>query len=141
MTDDLAQPTAWQIPLGVSIGPGEYLLFWADNDEDQGDTHTNFKLDIDGEYLALVAADGVTILSEFAPVTLHDIAREGNEKLVRRHPHVFGQVTKCDANEVARNWAKIKKAEMGLSVLSDKKKMFSYIIKLYIFFVWTYIQQ
>jgi MazG family protein len=37
------------------------------------------------------------------------------EKMVRRHPHVFGQVTKCDADEVARNWARIKKAERGPS--------------------------
>jgi MazG family protein len=35
------------------------------------------------------------------------------EKMVRRHPHVFGQAPACDADEVARNWARIKKAERG----------------------------
>ncbi len=57
LTDDAEDPTQWQIPAGVTIGPGAYLLFWADNDEDQGDTHTNFKLSSDGEYIGLYDTD------------------------------------------------------------------------------------
>jgi hypothetical protein len=45
---------------GVTIGPGEYLLFWADNDEEQGPTHTNFKLSAGGEFVGLYDRDGVT---------------------------------------------------------------------------------
>jgi uncharacterized protein YabN with tetrapyrrole methylase and pyrophosphatase domain len=33
------------------------------------------------------------------------------EKLVRRHPHVFGKTKVKDVNEVWANWEKIKKAE------------------------------
>jgi tetrapyrrole methylase family protein/MazG family protein len=33
------------------------------------------------------------------------------EKLIRRHPHVFGQTTVQDANEVLRNWEQIKREE------------------------------
>ena len=33
------------------------------------------------------------------------------EKLVRRHPHVFGQIKVKDVDEVWANWEKIKKAE------------------------------
>ncbi|HEX6528074.1 MAG TPA: MazG family protein [Streptosporangiaceae bacterium] len=33
------------------------------------------------------------------------------EKLVRRHPHVFGDVTVADAEEVKRNWDAIKRQE------------------------------
>jgi MazG family protein len=33
------------------------------------------------------------------------------EKLVRRHPHVFGDATATDADEVLRNWEQIKAAE------------------------------
>lgn len=33
------------------------------------------------------------------------------EKLIRRHPHVFGEVQVADAAEVVRNWQQIKKAE------------------------------
>jgi hypothetical protein len=47
---------------GVTIGPGEYLLFWADNDEEQGPTHTNFKLSADGEFVGLYDRDGVTLI-------------------------------------------------------------------------------
>jgi MazG family protein len=33
------------------------------------------------------------------------------DKLVSRHPHVFGDMTAADADEVLRNWEKIKAAE------------------------------
>jgi len=35
------------------------------------------------------------------------------EKMIRRHPHVFGEVRVETAEDVALNWAKIKKAEKG----------------------------
>jgi tetrapyrrole methylase family protein/MazG family protein len=43
----------------------------------------------------------------------NDAARSIVEKLVRRHPHVFGDVNVADADEVLRNWDKIKKTEKG----------------------------
>lgn len=42
-----------------------------------------------------------------------DAAREIVEKLIRRHPHVFGEVEVADADEVLRNWDRIKKTEKG----------------------------
>ena len=42
-----------------------------------------------------------------------DVARGIVEKLIRRHPHVFGDVTAEHADEVLRNWDAIKKAEKG----------------------------
>ncbi len=62
LTDDLADPTQWRIPAGVTIDAGEYLVFWADDDEDQGPMHTSFKLGASGEEIGLVAADGVTVI-------------------------------------------------------------------------------
>ncbi|GHV76595.1 nucleoside triphosphate pyrophosphohydrolase [Spirochaetia bacterium] len=35
------------------------------------------------------------------------------EKLIRRHPHVFGEVTVKDSNEVLDNWARIKVEQEG----------------------------
>lgn len=35
------------------------------------------------------------------------------DKLIRRHPHVFGETNVADADEVLRNWDKIKSAEKG----------------------------
>jgi len=43
--------------------------------------------------------------------TIDDVADGIVAKLVRRHPHVFGDVTVSGADEVKRNWDAIKKAE------------------------------
>jgi MazG family protein len=40
-----------------------------------------------------------------------DVLRRITEKMVRRHPHVFGDVQARDADEVRRNWEQIKAAE------------------------------
>jgi tetrapyrrole methylase family protein/MazG family protein len=42
---------------------------------------------------------------------IHDIERDIVAKLVRRHPHVFGDVNAADAEAVLVNWAAIKKTE------------------------------
>jgi MazG family protein len=42
---------------------------------------------------------------------IDDVARGIVAKLVRRHPHVFGDVTAKDADAVLANWAKLKAAE------------------------------
>src|SRR5271167_526114 len=40
-----------------------------------------------------------------------DVAAGLNAKLVRRHPHVFGDGDAADADAVLRNWEEIKRAE------------------------------
>jgi XTP/dITP diphosphohydrolase len=45
--------------------------------------------------------------------TFDDVAEGIVDKLVRRHPHVFGDVSVADADEVNANWDKIKSAERG----------------------------
>jgi hypothetical protein len=62
LTDDSDNLIKWMIPDGTMIQPQGFLLFWCDEDQDQGDLHTNFKLSTGGEFLALVNIDGVTIL-------------------------------------------------------------------------------
>jgi len=42
-----------------------------------------------------------------------DVAREICDKLIRRHPHVFGDVSVADADEVLKNWDRIKSEEKG----------------------------
>lgn len=53
----------------------------------------------------------VEILAERIPVTLADIAAEGNTKLIRRHPHVFGDRSARDSGESQQRWNEIKAAE------------------------------
>ena len=43
--------------------------------------------------------------------TIDDVAATLAEKLIRRHPHVFGSVTVESAEEVNANWEAIKRAE------------------------------
>lgn len=43
--------------------------------------------------------------------TIADVARSVHDKLVSRHPHVFGDVTVADSAEVESNWDAIKAAE------------------------------
>ena len=45
------------------------------------------------------------------PFTIDDVARVAREKMVGRHPHVFGDVTADTADEVVANWEKWKAAE------------------------------
>ncbi len=44
---------------------------------------------------------------------IHDVARAINEKLVRRHPHVFGDTRARTADDVLVNWERIKRDEKG----------------------------
>ena len=45
--------------------------------------------------------------------TLEEVIRTESEKLIYRHPHVFGDVKVEDAEEVRRNWEQLKRREKG----------------------------
>jgi len=45
--------------------------------------------------------------------TAGDVVRGIAAKMIRRHPHVFGDATAADADEVLRNWEAIKRREKG----------------------------
>lgn len=55
------------------------------------------------------------IASETADFHHEDVAREIADKLVRRHPHVFGDVVAEDADTVLDNWEAIKQTEKSSS--------------------------
>jgi hypothetical protein len=58
LTDDLSDPTRFRITDGITIPAESYVLFWADNDPEQGSLHTNFGLDRDGDSIGLFGTDG-----------------------------------------------------------------------------------
>ena len=68
LTDKRDNLTKWQFPLtGIEIPSGGFLLIWCDEDQGQDtDLHTNFKLSGYGEFLALVAPDGSTIIDSLS---------------------------------------------------------------------------
>ncbi len=53
------------------------------------------------------------IFQESQQFSLEDIANRITEKLVRRHPHVFGDVEVNSVEQVRQNWEQIKAVEKG----------------------------
>lgn len=53
------------------------------------------------------------IAEERGQFTIGDVVSAIHEKMVRRHPHVFGNVKADTAGEVVANWEAIKKTEKG----------------------------
>jgi hypothetical protein len=68
LSDDLATLNKYQIPTTstvASIPAGGFLLIWADNEDTEGDLHTNFALSAGGEDVVLTAPDGTTIVDSY----------------------------------------------------------------------------
>ncbi|MFA7060711.1 MAG: nucleoside triphosphate pyrophosphohydrolase [Pedobacter sp.] len=57
------------------------------------------------------------IAEEAGAFTMDDVIQSLCDKLIRRHPHVFGDLEISDSNAQVENWERIKKIEMG-----DKRK-------------------
>ncbi|MBN1307739.1 MAG: nucleoside triphosphate pyrophosphohydrolase [Chitinispirillaceae bacterium] len=53
------------------------------------------------------------IAKEEGTFTIEDVAHGISEKIIRRHPHVFGDVEVSSSRDVLNNWEQIKKAEKG----------------------------
>ena len=69
LSDDLTKLDKWQIATGTIIPAKGYLIFWADDEEDEGPMHTSYKLSTDGEDVvlsnaALEIVDSLTFLKQ-----------------------------------------------------------------------------
>ena len=51
------------------------------------------------------------IAKEDNEFTLEDVARGISDKLVHRHPHVFGELKTNDTKKILENWEKLKEKE------------------------------
>ena len=60
-----------------------------------------------------------TLAAEEGRFTLADVARGVHDKLVSRHPHVFGDVTADTPDAVASNWETLKKVEKGRASVTE----------------------
>lgn len=63
------------------------------------------------------------IASESNGFTIDDVIHSIQEKLIRRHPHVFGDVKVSGSAEVKKNWEEIKLEEGRNSVLEGVPEM------------------
>jgi MazG family protein len=59
------------------------------------------------------------LLEERGEGDLEAVARSIHEKLVRRHPHVFGDVEARTAGRVRENWERIKESERDAGIFHD----------------------
>jgi len=57
------------------------------------------------------------IAEENGEFTLHDVINGISEKLIRRHPHIYGNAKAADQGEVLEKWEKIKMSEGRTSLL------------------------
>jgi XTP/dITP diphosphohydrolase/tetrapyrrole methylase family protein/MazG family protein/ATP diphosphatase len=53
------------------------------------------------------------LLEERGAGSLAEVAEHCRQKLIRRHPHIFGEVEVANAGEVLANWDEIKRTEAG----------------------------
>lgn len=69
------------------------------------------------------------IATEENKFSLKEVAEGISQKLIRRHPHVFGEVEVTNIEQVKQNWEQIKAEEKGESVntapLSNKLKEYT----------------
>jgi hypothetical protein len=69
LTDDATQLAKWRFP-STNLPSGQFLVVFASNKDRRvpgAPLHTNFKMADQGEYLALVRPDGLSIASQFSP--------------------------------------------------------------------------
>ncbi len=67
--------------------------------------------------------------SETKAFDIGDVAKGIAEKLIHRHPHIYGDVTVTDEEDVKKNWEKLKLKEGRSSVLEGVPKSLPAMIK------------
>jgi len=82
-----------------------YELLEALDDDDDG------KISEELGDVSLIVAMLAQIAAEEGRFLWPQVMEQVSEKLIRRHPHVFGDVQVSNSEEVVANWARIKQAE------------------------------
>ncbi|KSV58076.1 nucleoside triphosphate pyrophosphohydrolase [Acetivibrio ethanolgignens] len=71
-----------------------------------------------GDVLLQVAMHSV-IAEEQEEFTMNEVLGEVGEKMIRRHPHVFGEIKVDTSSQALANWEEIKKAEKKENTTSE----------------------
>ncbi|MCO6477016.1 MAG: CotH kinase family protein [Phaeodactylibacter sp.] len=85
LSDNPDNPGKWQFP-DIWIQPGEFLLIWCDDDEDQGPLHTTYKLDADGEYIGIFDEAA----NNYAPIDGLEFGEQAADQAIGRLPNGTG---------------------------------------------------
>ena len=97
-----------------------YELFDAIQEAERTGDISNLREEL-GDVLLQVVFHSV-IAEEKGDFTLDDVALGINEKLILRHPHVFGEKELHTAEEVLNNWDDLKKQQRAQTGTPDKVK-------------------
>jgi len=148
---------AKNIPMNETLAAFEHLLNIMDELRakcpwDKKQTHESLRyLTIEETYElsdAILEKDSDEICAELGDLMMHlvfyakigseqnafdmkDVLEGINRKLIRRHPHIYGDVVAKDAEAVKNNWEKIKLTEGRKSVLSGVPQGLPAIVKAY----------
>lgn len=71
------------------------------------------------------------IASETSDFDVGDVLNGISEKLIYRHPHIYGDINVADEEEVKQNWEKLKLKEGKKSVLEGVPKSLPAMVKAY----------
>jgi len=95
LSDDTGVPGQWAFP-DTTIGAGDYLIVWTDNDEEQEGLHANFKLSASGE--SVVIADlGWNIIDDI------DYGNQTDDISYGRYPNGIGSFSIMPPTFAAEN--------------------------------------
>jgi len=83
LTDDLADPFKFRISAGLVVPAGGFVLFYADDDPEQGPFHANFKLSRNGESIGLFDVDA----TGNQPIDTHTFGPQTADASERRYPN------------------------------------------------------
>ena len=114
LTDDEAKPTKWTFPSGSKIPANGYLIVWADEDQEDGIYHCNFKLSATGEILMLLDKNQALVDSV-------SWGTQETDKSYARVPNGTGNFIITDAS-----FNKSNPAPSGIAELSDNSSIHVY---------------
>ncbi|MCX7016421.1 MAG: nucleoside triphosphate pyrophosphohydrolase [Candidatus Sumerlaeota bacterium] len=89
----------------------QYMIEEAHEACDAIDREDDRELRLELGDVALQVVFHAQIAAEEGRFTIDDVMNAICEKLIHRHPHVFGEVTVADSGEVLVNWEKLKTEE------------------------------
>ena len=91
LSDNSEDFNKWQLP-NISLVPDEYLLIWADEDSEQGDTHANFKLSKGGEKIGIYDNEN----NNYAPLDFIEYGAQNTDVSFGRIPNGVGNFEVLD---------------------------------------------
>ena len=74
LSDDATELMKWALPAGTQINSLDYLIVWADKDDNQAGLHASFKLSSGGETLFLSDATGIIVDQISFPAFASDLS-------------------------------------------------------------------